>query len=384
MRNLLVVATLAVGCGRAEHYVTIGADAVPAGDRVLATDHGVALLEVDDAQLAALPVHIHQQLDRCGGFILHDSLDDAQAALHAQTLDRGGIDYGLDRAALVEEVLPVLDRTRIRDMIRELSGFGTRYYRSDRGAEVSRWLRDRWRSLTRRTDVTVELFDQGYPQKSVIMTIPGTTRAREVVVIGGHLDSITFGTPRDLAPGADDDASGIATLTEVARVLLANDYRPERTIQFMAYAAEEVGLRGSQAIVRDYKKRGVDVVGVLQLDMTNFRGSDRDIWLIRDFTSSAQNDFLIALLETYVHATWGYDACGYACSDHASWNRAGYRASMPFESRANEMNRKIHSAGDVLEMSDADAAHALQFARLAAAYAIEIGKGNLHGLLAAR
>jgi leucyl aminopeptidase len=256
-----------------------------------------------------------------------------------------------------------------------------RYYRSESGAAASVRLRDKWRSFTTRSDVTVELFDQGYEQKSVILTIPGTTRKNEIVVIGGHLDSIALGGVNSNAPGADDDASGIATLTEVARVLLAKDFRPTRTIKFMAYAAEEVGLRGSQAIVRDFKKRKIigDVVGALQLDMTNYRGSDRDIWLMSDYTSAAQNTFLSKLIEAYVGATWGVDKCGYACSDHASWNRAGVPASMPFEARMRDGNGKIHSARDTLEMSDNNAAHAVKFARLGAAYAIELAKGDLGG-----
>src|SRR5690606_10167774 len=290
---------------------------------------------------------------------------------------RGPVDYTIDRAQVVRAVLPALDREAIRTTIGELSAMKNRYYRSDTGARASIWLRDRWRSFTSRRDVTIELFDQGYPQKSVILTIPGTTRASEVVVLGGHLDSISFGGTSATAPGADDDASGIATLTEVARVLLAKGYRPARTIKIIAYAAEEIGLRGSQAVVKDFKKRGIDVVGALQLDMTNYQGSAKDIWLMKDFTSAAQNTFLTKLIDTYVGATWGMDACGYACSDHASWYRAGVPASMPFESRMRDRNMQIHTANDTLELSNDNADHALKFARLAAAYAIELGKGEL-------
>lgn len=230
-----------------------------------------------------------------------------------------------------------------------------------------------------RTDITIELVDHGYPQKSVVMTIPGTTRASEVIVLGGHLDSINWKNVSHPAPGADDDASGIATLTEVARVLLAKDFRPARTIKLMAYGAEEVGLRGSLAIARDYQRRKVDVVGALQLDMTNYQGSDKDIWLMTDFTSAEQNAFLAKLIDTYVGATWGFDKCGYACSDHAAWHRTGVPASMPFESRMRQGNGTIHSVEDTLEVSGNNAQHALKFARLAAAYALELGKGELGG-----
>jgi len=386
MRRALVLSALFACAGSPEsgqRFITIDSDAVATAQAlghatVEELDKGVAVLAIDASELDALTQAMHEQHQRCGGFMLHESLADAQAAARApEAKPAAAIDYRLDRAAAVKAVLPTIEAKRILGTIGELSAMKNRYYRSESGAAASAWLRDRWRKLANRPEITVELFDQGYPQKSVIMTVPGTTRPDEVVVIGGHLDSIARGGTAANAPGADDDASGIATIDEVVRALMASNFRPERTVQFMAYAAEEVGLRGSQAIVREYKKRGVNVVGALQLDMTNYQGSDRDIWIIDDHTSAAQNAFLIALIETYTDATWGVDRCGYACSDHASWNRAGVPASMPFEARFRESNRSIHTAEDTLERSNNNAQHAAKFARLAAAYAIELAKGDV-------
>jgi len=371
-------------------FVSIGRDALDAALavaerrgaplRILDIDADVAAIEVDAGDLGLLAEEVHARHDRCGGFVVHDTVGAAIAALpvHAAAAAvRPETDYPLDRAEAVRTVLPTLDAGRIRDTIRELSAMQNRYYQSATGAAASIWLRDRWRGLSARPEVTVELVDHGYAQRSVVLTIPGGARADEVVVIGGHLDSIAAGGAGSTAPGADDDASGIATITEVARVLLAHDYRPARTVKFMAYAAEEVGLRGSQLIARDYQRREIRVVGALQLDMTNYQGSDKDIWLMKDFTSAAQNGFLIQLIEGYVGATWGLDACGYACSDHASWFRTGVPASMPFESRSRDRNRAIHTRRDTLETSGNNAAHAVKFARLAAAYAIELAKGEI-------
>jgi leucyl aminopeptidase len=400
MRSTLMCVAAVVGCagppGTGDHapietgqrYISLDADALVTaravaareGDQLelLELDSGIAVIAFPAEDLEALSEQMHEQHHRCGGFMLHESLDEARASLHAHADDaRSAVDYTLDHAATVRAVLPALDQSWILHTIGELSAMPNRHYQSPSGAAASIWLRDRWRSFTTRSDVTVELFDQGYAQKSVILTIPGSSRADEVVVLGGHLDSIARGGRGSTAPGADDDASGIATLTEVARVLLAKDFRPARTVKLIAYAAEEVGLRGSLAIVRDFKQRNLNVVGVLQLDMTNYQGSDKDIWLMKDFTNAAQNTFLTQLIDTYVGATWGLDACGYACSDHASWHRAGVPASMPFESRMSQRNRSIHTREDTLEVSGNNAAHALKFARLAAAFAIELGKGEL-------
>lgn len=385
--SILTVLVLAVSvpavAGAGPVYISVGDDALSTVFQVAIGDtgplfktanEGFVVLGIDESDLEPLSEAMHAQHGRCGGFMVHDSLDDA----FAEAPPSGApIEYTLDRGDVVRAVLPRIRDGEILETIRALSSYKNRYYRSESGAAVSHWLQRRWRGFTDRTDVSVDLFDQGYPQKSVIMTIRGTTRPDEIVVIGGHLDSIAPGGTASKAPGADDDASGIATLDHVARTLLAADFRPERTIQFMAYAAEEVGLRGSQAIVRDYRRRGIHVVGVLQLDMTNYQGSDRDIWLIDDFTSPAQNKFVIALIEGYTNATWGVDRCGYACSDHASWHRAGVPASMPHETRSRDRNRHIHTDRDTLEISHNNAQHAAKFARLAAAYAIELAKGEL-------
>ena len=345
---------------------------------VISDDGSTTTFELADTDVPALSETMHHEFHRCGGFFAYDSLADAQTPVH---VNAPAVSYTLDHPNEVTSVLASLSDQRIATTIGELSAMPNRFYRTAAGAEASNYLAERWRSFATRPGVTVQLVDHGFPQKSVILTIPGTTRADEVIVLGGHLDSIAMGGLSKNAPGADDDASGIATLTEIARGLLAADYRPERTIKLIAYEAEEVGLVGSQAIVKDFQRAHTNVVGVLQLDMTNYKGSDRDIWLMKDFTSAAQNAFLEQLIIAYTGATYGTDSCGYACSDHASWTKAGVPASMPFESRMKQYNPQIHSARDTLAQSNNEATHALKFAKLGAAFAIELGKGKLGGNL---
>jgi leucyl aminopeptidase len=376
----------------AEHgrrWLTIGVDALDSARAAAAAtgtelevvehDGAVAVIAFDASAFRALSEAIHADHHRCGGFFAHDSLDGAR---RARTTERSLVapttpDYTLDDAALVEAVLPDLEAARIVAGIQQLAAYHNRYYLSPTGVAAANDLRALWAGLSTRDDVTAELYAHDWPQKSVILTIPGTTHPDEIVVLGGHLDSIAPGGSSARAPGADDNASGIAVLTEVARVLLAADYRPARTIRFMAYAAEEVGLRGSEDIAEAYKAADVNVVGVLQVDMANYQGSDKDMWLIQDYTNAPQNAFVEDLIDTYVGATWGVDQCGYACSDHASWHRAGFAASMPHEAKVFENNPNIHTPDDTLANRDTTGAHALKFARMAAAFAVELGEGQL-------
>ena len=208
------------------------------------------------------------------------------------------------------------------------------------------------------------------------MTIAGSEKSDEVVILGGHADSIAgmFGGSGK-APGADDNASGIATITEVIKILMNNNYKPKRTVQFMGYSAEEVGLLVSKEIAASYKAKGIKVIGVMQLDMTLFKGTaDKDIVMMADFTNGAQNEFLGKLIDEYVKVSWGYSRCGYGCSDHASWTANGYPSSFPFEATMEDINHKIHTPNDTLQTSGGDAKHAAKFAKLATAFVVELAK----------
>jgi leucyl aminopeptidase len=359
-------------------WITIDADAIETARdaRVAGVVGSVAVMEIDAGDIHALSQQMHVRHGRCGGFMVHDSLEAAHAALDVR-MPRGAIQYTIDNAASAELMLAEVDEANILSLIQDLSAMPSRYYTSSSGIAASTWLRDRWQSYAGgRDDVRVELFTHtDWPQKSVIATITGTTLPDEVIVIGGHLDSINQGG--GAAPGADDDASGIATLSEAFRTMMATNFRPNRTVKFMAYAAEEVGLRGSSDIASTYEVDGVDVVGVLQLDMTNYKGSSGDIYLLDDYTSASQNTFVGNLIDTYLpEVTRGVTACGYACSDHASWYQSGFRATMPAESRMSDSNPEIHSEFDTLDMSDNNASHAVKFARLTAVYIAEIAKGR--------
>lgn len=356
---------------------------IRANRNMVANDHAEAvyLVEVDARTVPKIAMLLHRKLRHCGGFMFHDSERDALAALDAPIARAPALtrpSYAINQKAALLPMLARMEEQRLLQTIAHLSSFVNRYYNSEHGARASDWLKQSWSEIaaSHGSIVVDQLAHGGYAQRSVVATIQGTDRAAEVVVLGAHLDSINLASDASSAraPGADDDASGVAGLTEVLRAISSSSYRPRRTIKLIAYAAEEVGLRGSQDIARSFRTDKVDVVGVLQLDMTNFKGSSQDIYFISDYTDAAQNQFLAKLVETYLPGTSASsDKCGYACSDHAAWSALGYASSMPFEARLSQDNPHIHSQRDTIANSGNQAAHALKFARLAAAYAVELG-----------
>ena len=336
------------------------------------------IAQLPESQIDRLSEFMHEKFNRCGGFFYHESLADAQAYTQAQQqlLPSVAVNYSIDNATTVDALLTELTASNITATIDSLASYNNRYYSQQSGADAANWLKNKWSNIAaERSDISVELFQHSWKQPSVIATITGSTNNEEIVIIGGHLDSINGGNPTTgRAPGADDNASGIAVITETLRAVIASGFKPERTIKIIAYAAEEVGLRGSQAIAKSYKAAGNNVVGVVQFDMTANKGSaDKDIVFMTDFTNDGQNQFLIQLIDTYLPGiSYGFDKCGYGCSDHASWHNEGYATSMPFESRMNDINGKIHTAND----SSYNINHIVNFTKLSMSYIGELAKGT--------
>lgn len=349
------------------------------GEAVLQTGHQQpVLVQVDSADLAALSDHIHQQQHRCGGYIAYDSLEQALLALTQPLLAASFTAPPLTQGTLVNSQLPQLNQANIAQFISDLSQFTNRYYTTNAGVQAADWIATQWQNLSNSHSwiKVSRISHSGYPQRSVLLEITGSEKPDDIVVLGGHLDSINSGGTSETtrAPGADDDASGIATLSEIIRVISTAGLRPKRTIRFYGYAAEEVGLRGSKDIATAAASSAQKIVAAMQLDMTNFKGSTEDIVLMTDYTNANLNGYLQKLISTYQpalrHST---DVCGYGCSDHASWHNAGFAASMPFEARFAGSNKKIHTSNDTLANSDPTALHALKFARLGLSFVLELG-----------
>ncbi len=375
-----------------QYWITIGQDAVDDLQRVgakefllpssvaTANSKAISIAQVSEHQLNSLSRAMHDSHHRCGGYIVHDSLQSALAEQQQGVVPSTFAAGPLTQQATVNSLLPNLSKENIVDTINYLStSFTNRYYNTSGGTAASNGLRDRWQGMiSGKSYASVSQYSHsGWSQKSVVLTITGSESPTEFIVIGGHLDSTIGNTGENSsAPGADDDASGIATLTEVMRVFLSNG-QPKRSVKFIAYAAEEVGLRGSKQIADADKANGVNIVGALQLDMTNYKGSTEDIVFMNDYTSSTQNTYMTQLLDEYVPSVnYGFDSCGYACSDHASWYNNGYPVSMPFEARFNGANPRIHSSQDTLANMDSSGAHALNFAKLGLAYVLELANAG--------
>ena len=342
----------------------------------VASDGRTAVYKVRPDMLPILSQFMHAQFKRCGGYMTHGTEAAARASMRPSAV-APRVAYTLDQQATVTPLVAGVQEAALRGTISALAAHHSRYYQSETGVAASQWLKGRWAELAKNMPgASAELFTHSaWKQPSVILTIPGSELPDEIVVLGGHLDSISgWGNSGARSPGADDNASGIAVLTEAVRVISESGIRPKRTIQFMGYAAEEVGLRGSQDIAAKYTAGGKKVIGVIQFDMSNFAGSGENIFMLTDFVDPALSAFTTKLVNTYSGVTASTTKCGYACSDHASWTKKGFPSAMAFESTFDGSNHQIHTENDTLATSGGDASHSVPFAKLAVAFAVELAK----------
>jgi len=272
---------------------------------------------------------------------------------------------------IVNPLLPMVKAENLRKTIEGLSAFFTRYYNSQIGKDAAIFVYNRFKELSQgRSDVEVEFFQHTFLQPSVIARVKGKgDKSSEVVVLGAHEDSIS-NPATGRAPGCDDDASGTAAVLEVFKILIEAKFQPERTIEFHAYAGEEVGLLGSQAIANHYRNQGINVVAMMQFDMTSYlqQGATPAIALAHDFVNPDLTQFVGKLIDTYCTIGWEARKCGYACSDHASWTRVGFASS--YTSEGIIRNPNIHTPKDTLEWLDME--HGAEFPKLGIAFVIEL------------
>ena len=176
-----------------------------------------------------------------------------------------------------------LDFNRFKANIEKLAGFGTRFYNTRGNVDARNWLQAELESFgfqVERHRFTLSSTEVD----SLYVTKVGTRYPDKMYIISAHMDSNNYDSPdRSFAPGANDDASGSSIVLEAARVFAASDVKTEYSIRFILWNAEEQGMVGSSAYVRDRRgSQGVEAprgsgkypeptwLGMIQHDMMMF------------------------------------------------------------------------------------------------------------------
>lgn len=226
----------------------------------------------------------------------------------------------------IEEMVTEVSETEATTTVLDLVSFGTRYSGTSEGDAATLYLRDRLADLG--LTATLDSFDWGgTPLVNVRADLPGWKLPEEIVLVLAHHDSTSDARLTD-APGADDDATGVAAVLETARVLTPRRF--ERTIRFLMTGGEEQGLLGSAHDVARAVAEGEQIVAVLNHDMIGYwpTGWNRDLDVSGNLDSQAVVDAYVQASADYVpglpaHGRYDWGVCG---DDQVSYAQSGFPA----------------------------------------------------------
>lgn len=212
------------------------------------------------------------------------------------------------QSAGLGEMADSVDPAQLRSTIQQLVGFGTRHTMSDtqsatRGIGAARrWVQERFRQISAGCGGCLEVVTPSQtftgprlPKPTEVMDVVGiqrgTSNPNRVILITGHLDSrvTDIMNATSDAPGADDDASGVAAAIKAARVLSRRRY--PATLVFAALSGEEQGLYGGKVLADYAKAQGWQVEADLNNDIVgSSRGQDgvHDNTVVRVFSEGTK------------------------------------------------------------------------------------------------
>jgi hypothetical protein len=191
------------------------------------------------------------------------------------------------------QMLSEIDPSRVKNIIEKLVSFGTRHTLSSqtdpkRGIGAARdWIASEMRGYAANSGGNMVVSVPGYTQpkasripfpvriSNVVARLQGSSDPSRVYVITGHYDSRNTNDLNyvDDAPGANDDASGVAVVMELCRIMASK--RPAATIIFGAVAGEEQNLFGSTFLAQSLKNASTDVQAMLNNDIVGSSTGDR-------------------------------------------------------------------------------------------------------------
>lgn len=191
-----------------------------------------------------------------------------------------------------------------------------------------------------------------YP--NVIGEITGLSNPNEIYIVSAHLDDMPSSAN---APGADDNASGVAATLIAADIF--SQYQWDCTLRFGLWTGEEQGLNGSHAYAQRAYNNGENIAGVLNLDMIawNTPNSSRNIDLHATSSIPAtldQAQLFVDVIEAYdLNLIPEINPNGTGASDHASFWQYGYAAILGIED-FDDFNPYYHTTNDLLAHTDMD------------------------------
>lgn len=176
-----------------------------------------------------------------------------------------------------------VSKSNLEQSVRALESFHTRHTASLNSSQITDWLMEQFRGFGY-DNVNLDQFTQnGLNLNNVICVKSGQNGATETVILCGHYDSVIANNPNNTtlrAPGANDNATGIAVILETARLLALEPLN--RNIQFVCFTGEEQGFWGAEVYSAKVKQANLNLRFLLNLDQIGFPLASREVIIEHD------------------------------------------------------------------------------------------------------
>ena len=228
-----------------------------------------------------------------------------------------------------------------------LQAYRNRIWNTENAFAASDWIKSRFDALGLETEQQPFTYYGENAAPNVIAIQRGTLYPDTYVVCGSHLDSYSFDAE---CPGADDNATGVASVLESVRLLSQYDF--DYSIIYCAFGCEEMGLVGSDAYSTRCRQQNMDIIGYFNNDMNGYLyGNEVHIHQIYPNSSEPCGAFYRNVGQVYfpemVIEKKNFSA---GDSDHTSFNQNGYQGIYPFED-VNHYSPYIHTFADTIGLS---------------------------------
>jgi len=254
-----------------------------------------------------------------------------------------------ERAALpwIKALVDLVSTSSYQTCLAHLAAFHTRHSLSIEFRTAANWAADELRALGYQVELSPVPLAASTTQNVVAERAGLAGGPRDLVLVTAHLDSVnTQGGPQASAPGADDNASGVAAVLEIGRVL--QNHANRHDLRLILFGGEEQGLYGSTRYVSEMNDEDRSRVrAVINMDMIATLNTPSPTVLLEGAAVSSQlMDSLAEAAATYTGLTVERSLNPFA-SDHVPFINHNMPAVLTIEG-TDSANANVHTANDTL------------------------------------
>lgn len=250
--------------------------------------------------------------------------------------------------ATIRDMMNQVNMDSLQATVQHLQDYESRMWNSTNAFAASDWIAGRMEAFGLEVEqqpfYASTWYGSGQAAPNVIGIQRGTLYPDVYVVCGSHFDSFAYSGN---CPGADDNATGVASVLESARIM--TQYEFDYSIIYCAYGCEEMGLYGSEAYASRCQQQGMDIIGYFNNDMNGYLYGDaihidciypNSVAQIGDYYMNVANVYFPEMQVRHVSLSGGD-------SDHTSFNNHGYMGIYPFED-VDHYSPYIHTSNDLI------------------------------------